>query len=258
MTDQSQNRKFANTLARGLGILRAFRASDDGLSHSDIADRTGLAGATVTRMTFTLVELGFLTHDIKTGHFRLGAAAIAVGAVASASTSFLDLAAAPMQELANRTGTLALVAVRDGDRMMLVKTWRPMGTASIWLEPGHRIPIFGASSGQAVVASLTDRAFDALAPDAALRNFRQNGYHQLLGRGFTIAPPATRYASTVNAVSVPYHAGTMGEPVAFSCGALPDMLDDDRMRDEVGPALRALVQDLERKTGRIGALARRG
>ncbi|MCE8009780.1 IclR family transcriptional regulator [Aestuariivita sp.] len=258
MTDQSENRKFANTLARGLSVLRAFRASDDGLSHSEIAQRTRLAGATVTRLTFTLAELGFLSQDGKSGHFRLGPAAIAVGSVASASANFIDLAAGPMQDLADRTGTLALMAVRDGDRMMLAKTWRPVGTASIWLEPGHRIPIHGSSSGQAVVASLNDARFSALEPDEDLRAFRQNGYEQLVGRGFTIAPERTRYAATVNAVSVPYYAGEFGEPVAFTCGALPEMLSDARMRDEVGPDLRQVVRDLELKTGRSTALARRG
>ncbi|WP_050928146.1 IclR family transcriptional regulator [Aestuariivita boseongensis] len=258
MTDQSESRKFANTLARGLSVLRAFRASDDGLSHSDIAQRTGLAGATVTRLTFTLTELGFLSHDRKTGYFRLGPAAIAVGSVASASANFLDLVSGPMQDLADKTGTLALMAVRDGDRMMLTKTWRPFGTASIWLEPGHRIPVYGSSSGQAVVASLSDARFSALNPDADLRAFRQNGYEQLVGRGFTIAPQPTRYAATVNAVSVPYFAGEFGEPVAFTCGALPEMLSDARMLNEVGPALRDVVRDLELKTGRSSALARRG
>jgi len=46
--------------------------------------------------------------------------------------------------------------------------------------------------------------------------------------------------------------------VAFSCGALPEMLSDERMLTEVGPALRDAVRDLDRRTGRAGALARRG
>ena len=58
--------------------------------------------------------------------------------------------------------------------------------------------------------------------------------------------------------SVPYFAGEFGEPVAFTCGALPEMLSDARMLNEVGPALRDVVRDLELKTGRSSALARRG
>ena len=46
--------KFATTLARGLSILRAFRVSDDGLTHAQIAERTGLPKPTLTQLTYTL------------------------------------------------------------------------------------------------------------------------------------------------------------------------------------------------------------
>lgn len=253
-----KDRRFASTLARGLSVLRAFRASDDGLSHMEIAERTGLPNATVSRLTYTLRELGYLSHAGKNDRYRLGPAALAIGNVASASVSFLETASDPMQALANETGTLGLLAVRDGEKMLLVKTWRPERTASIWLEPGHRIPIFGSSSGIAVMACLSDAAFEALQPDDELRAFRQAGYEQLLARGFAIAPRDTRYAATVNAVSVPFHAGEFGEPAAFSCGALPDMLSDERMEQEVGPKLRDAVRALETRTGRSPALLKRG
>ncbi|MBW4707145.1 helix-turn-helix domain-containing protein [Roseobacter sp. YSTF-M11] len=258
MNKPDTDRKFANTLARGLSVLSAFRASDDGLSHAQIAERTGLPKPTISRLTYTLCELGFLTHASRNEKFRLGPAAIALGSVATLSASFFDLIAEPMQQLANQTGTLGLIAVRDTDRMMLVKTWRPEGTAAIWLEPGHRIPLFGSSSGQATLAVLADDKFEALAPDADLRAFRQDGYAQLLAQGFTIAPRPTRYARTVNAVSVPYFALEFGAPVSISCGALPEMLTDERMLQEVGPALRDVVRDLEHRTGHAPALARRG
>jgi DNA-binding IclR family transcriptional regulator len=258
MNDQTTDRKFANTLARGLSVLRVFRVSDDGLTHSVIAERTGLPKPTVSRLTYTLVELGYLSHGGKNDRFRLGPSAIAMGSVASAAVTFIDLVSDQMQALANETETLGLIAVRDGDKMLLVKTWRPQSAASIWLEPSHRIPIYGSSSGQAVLAALSTDKFDALAPDENLRAYRQDGYAQLLANGFTIARADTRYADTVNAVSVPYAASEFGEPVAFSCGALPANLDDTRMQTTVGPALRDTVRALEQKTGAPRALVRRG
>lgn len=254
----STDRKFANTLARGLGILRAFRASDNGLTHAEIAQRTGLPKPTISRLTYTLCELGYLSHGGRNERFRLGPAAVALGSVASLSISFVDLASDAMQKLADDTGTLALIAVRDGDRMLLVKTWRPRDVATIWLEPGHRIPMFGSSSGQAVLATMGEDRFATLDPDAALTQFRSEGYDQLIGQGFVVAPEATRYAGTVNAVSVPYFAGEFGEPVAFTCGALPRDLTDARILANVGPALRDTVRALETQTGHAPALTRRG
>jgi DNA-binding IclR family transcriptional regulator len=151
-----------------------------------------------------------------------------------------------------------LIAGRDGDRLLLVKTWRPQGVATIWLEPGYRIPMFGSSSGQAVLATMADDRFDALERAADMAAFRQGGYDQLIGQGFVIAPAPTRYAHTVNAVSVPYYANEFGESVAFTCGALPRDLPDMRMLNIVGPALRDAVRALEQRIGHAPALTRRG
>jgi DNA-binding IclR family transcriptional regulator len=257
IAELGEGRKFASTLARGLSILRAFRAGDSGLTHSELVERTGLAGATVTRLAYTLAALGYLSHGGKNQFYRLGPAAVALGNVAQASVSFFDLASDAMQELANRTGTLSLIAVRDGMRMMLVKTWRPVDTPSIWLEPGHRVPVYGSSSGQAALAALSDARFLTLDGASGLREFRQDGYEQLVAKGFTITPDALRYAATVNSVSVPLFATEFGEPVAFTCGATPEMLSRARMTEEVGPALRDLVRQLEQRTGRSSALSYR-
>lgn len=258
MTQAVTDRKFANTLARGMRVLRAFRASDNGLSHAQIAERTGLPKPTISRLTYTLCELGYLSHGGRNDRFRLGPAAIVLGSVAATAVSFVDMVSDEMQELADVTGTLALIAVRDGDRMMLVRTWRPATASTIWLEPGHRIPLHGSSSGMAYLAALDAERFAALDPDTDMQAFRQDGYAQLVGNGFAIAPESTRYASTVNAVSVPYNAAEFGEAVAFTCGATPDVLPRARMHDVVGPALHGLVKELENRTGRTPALSRRG
>jgi len=258
MTGQVTDRKFANTLARGLDVLRAFRASDNGLTHAQIADRTGLPKPTISRLTYTLCELGYLSHGGRNDRFRLGPAAIVLGSVASVSVGFVDMVSDDMQRLADATGTLALISVRDSDRMMLVRTWRPASASAIWLEPGHRIPVHGSSSGMAYLAALDDERFASMSPDEDMQIFRQKGYDQLLARGFVITPDGTRYASTVNAVSVPYYANEFGEAVAFTCGGTPDALPRKRMQNDVGPALHALVKELENRTGCAPALCRRG
>ncbi|EEB84591.1 IclR family transcriptional regulator [Roseobacter sp. GAI101] len=251
------DRKFANTLARGMAVLRAFRASDSGLTHAQIADRTGLPKPTVSRLTYTLCSLGYLSHGGRNDRFRLGPSAIALGSVASVAVNFLDLASDAMQQLADDTGTLGLVAVRDDARMMLVRTWRPQNASTIWLEPGHRIPILGSSSGMAVVASLSEERFEQLTADPDMRQFRAEGFKQLVAQGFASSLGDSRYANGVHAVSVPYFAEEFGEPVAFSMGATPGDLPDARIQNEVGPALRDLVRALETRTGRKPALSRR-
>ena len=51
------------SLVRGVEILRAFRPGADLLGNGEIAERTGLSRATVSRLTQTLVDTGLLEHD---------------------------------------------------------------------------------------------------------------------------------------------------------------------------------------------------
>ncbi|KZL06602.1 IclR family transcriptional regulator [Pseudovibrio sp. Ad26] len=265
---EEKDRRFATTLARGLQVLRAFRASDDGLGNQEISQRTGIPKSTVSRLTFTLQQLGYLSHARRHDRYRFGPAALALGNIASASVSFIEAANPMMQQLADETGTLALLAVLDENKMLLTKTWRPQGAPAIWLEVGHRIPITGSSSGHAYLASVTDHEFaqvceriqgrDESIGAEALQAARNAGYSQLLAQGFIIVDEDKRYAENINAVSTGFRSHDFGEPVAISCGATPDMLSYERMQNEVGPKLRDRVKELERALGLPSVLINRG
>ncbi len=261
-----KDRRFATTLARGLQVLRAFRASDDGLGNQEISQRTGIPKSTVSRLTFTLQQLGYLSHARRHDRYRFGPAALALGNIASASVSFIETANPIMQQLADETGTLALLAVLDENKMLLTKTWRPQGAPAIWLEVGHRIPITGSSSGLAYLASVSDREFARVCervgdhghPIEVLEAARADGYSQMLAQGFVVVGEDQRYAENINAVSVGFRSQDFGEPVAISCGATPDMLGYERMHEEVGPKLRDRVKELERALGLPSVLVNRG
>ena len=257
-TELEKDRRFATTLARGLSVLRAFRASDDGLGNAEIAERTGLPKSTVSRLTFTLQALGYLTHARRHDRYRPGPALLALGNMANASLSFVDLSGPLMQRLADTTGTLSLLLVRDGGRMLIVKTWRPRNVASLWLEVGHRLPFHGSSSGHAMLAALSEDGFAAAVKDAAgdrgltpaqALEDRRAAHNQIVTQGFVITDPASYFAANIHAVAVPFMARELGDPVVFTCGAMPDALPVDRMQTDVGPKLTATVRDLERMMG---------
>ena len=72
----SGDRLFVAALARGLAILRCFRSGDRYLGNQEIARRTGLAKPTVSRLTYTLKRIGFLTHSKAREEYALGAGEI--------------------------------------------------------------------------------------------------------------------------------------------------------------------------------------
>ncbi|ETX12983.1 IclR family transcriptional regulator [Roseivivax halodurans JCM 10272] len=261
------DRRFATTLARGLAVLRAFRPSDDGLGNAEISQRTGLPKSTVSRLTFTLQALGYLNHAQRHDRYRPGPALLALGNVASSSISFVELAGPIMQRAADETGTLSLLLVRDDRKLLIVKTWRPRDVSSLWLEVGHRVPFHGSSSGHALLASLSETAFegavDRIAGDRGLTRerageIRLEAWGQLLAQGFVITDPAEYFAPSIHAVARPFQSRDLSEPVIFTCGAMPKDLSVERMRDDVGPRLNAAVQELERIMGQRSTLTMRG
>ncbi|CUH40501.1 Pca regulon regulatory protein [Jannaschia seosinensis] len=259
MKDFSEtDRRFATTLARGLSVLRAFRPSDDGLGNAEIAERTGLPKSTVSRLTYTLHALGYLSHARHGERYRPGPALLALGNVAAASIGFAELAGPIMQRLADETRTMALLGVRDRERLLLTKVWRPNGVSSIWLDVGHRVPFRGSSSGACYLAALPDDALPRIVEEVGgdrdltlelAHRIRQEAFGQLILRGFVITPPAEYFAPNIHAVSTPFQSPDLSEPVVFTCGALPDDLNVVRMEQEVGPVLRAAVCELQTKLG---------
>lgn len=258
--DYEADRNFATTLARGLSVLRAFRTGDDGLTNAQIAERTGLPKSTVSRLTFTLGCLGYLTQPQRNDRYRPGPTLLAMGHVAASSLAFLDPAEEMMQQLADLTGTLVLFAVRDRDKVALMRTWRPQQAASIWLEVGHRLPIGASSSGMAVLGATTREEFGWLLgdrPDSPLdgsdyETLRLEARDQLMANGYTVVRKEQRYSRNIAAVSVPFRSSRLAGPVAFSCGALDDVLPLDRIHSEVGPRLQQTVARLQILIGQQG------
>lgn len=68
---------FATTLARGLSLVEAFGPDDLWLGNAELSRRTGLSKPTVSRLTSTLIELGYLTRN-GDGKFRPGVRLLAL------------------------------------------------------------------------------------------------------------------------------------------------------------------------------------
>jgi DNA-binding MarR family transcriptional regulator len=62
----SDDRQFVSALARGLRVLRVFASAHETLSNRALADRTALSKPTISRLTYTLSRLGYLSHDRET------------------------------------------------------------------------------------------------------------------------------------------------------------------------------------------------
>ncbi len=147
----AQNR----SLERGMEILRAFRPGAGLLGNSELADRTGLSPATVSRLTQTLVRCGMLDHDPRERAYRLAAPLLSLGQAMRAGSPLLQVAAPLMRSMAEELKINVGLATRDRDEMVYLESVRYNRKVSLRnVVAGLRVPIELTSLGRAYLAAI--------------------------------------------------------------------------------------------------------
>ena len=145
------------SLERGVEILRAFRPGADLLGNGEIADRTGLSRATVSRLTRTLVETGLLEHVRTERAYRLAAPLLSFAHAMRAGSSVLQCVAPLMRSYAEKLRVNVGLAVADRDDMVYLESVRYNRRVSMRnVVAGQRVPIELTSLGRAYLAALKE------------------------------------------------------------------------------------------------------
>ncbi|RDK04928.1 IclR family transcriptional regulator [Cupriavidus lacunae] len=141
------------SLERGIEILRAFRPGSDVLGNGDLAERTGLARSTVSRLTQSLVDTGFLQYDAALRAYRLGAPVLSLAHAMHTGSAVLHVAAPLMRELAQAEHLNVGLAMADRDEMVYLESIRYSRKVSLrTVVTGQRVPMALTSLGRAWLA----------------------------------------------------------------------------------------------------------
>ncbi len=182
------------SLERGIEILRAFKPGADLLGNGDLAERTGLSRATVSRLAQTLVDSGMLMHDRRRRAYRLAAPILSLAHAMRSGSPVLQFASPLMRKEAETRKINVGLAVADRSEMVYLESVRYSRRVS-WrnVVAGQRIPMELTSLGRAWLAVAADAERHALFSqfrlrraaswtdlegdiDAALESVRQHGY----------------------------------------------------------------------------------
>ena len=149
---------------RGLEILRCFRPDDGPLGNQELAERTGLPKATVSRLTYTLSKLGYLDYLNEEGKYRMGVPVLGLGYACLGGMKILETVQPHLQELADYAGDGALVVLggRDDLKMIYLACARSVGVISLQLNVGSRISLARSSVGRAYIAAMKQDEREAL------------------------------------------------------------------------------------------------
>ena len=226
---------YVQSFARGLEVIRSFRAEAPAQTLSDVAAHTGLTRAGARRILLTLQTLGYVQSDGRL--FRLTPRILDLGFAYLSSMPIWNLAEPVMEALRDEVKESCSTAVLDATDIVYVLRVPTHKIMSITLGVGSRLPAYCTSIGRVLLADLPDdevmarlRASDLRAltrstltdPDALLvrvRQARKQGWclvNQELEEGLiSLAAPITNRAGrTVAALNISGQANRTNAKVA--------------------------------------------
>ncbi|HSV83036.1 MAG TPA: IclR family transcriptional regulator [Ramlibacter sp.] len=256
----SSDRQFVTALARGLELLGCFTPEQPLLGNADLARRTGMARSSVSRLTHTLLKLGYLEYDGTTGAYRVGLRVLPLQPAALAGTHLAEMAA-HVEELGSRLGATVLLTVYEQYGFTVIHGASTATAVNAGDLVGRRYPIPRRAMGRAYMACCSgheqekilahlaegDQDMQAVLEgelDHAVRSYRSQGYCTSLG---DVRPGN-------HSIGVILHLPHLGRRAALACGGPADRMTRQFLRDQVGPRLMESAANIERASvGLVGS-----
>jgi DNA-binding IclR family transcriptional regulator len=252
LTEESGDRQFITALARGLSLLR-FLANGETLGTTDLAKRSGLSNAVVSRLCYTLANLNYMEYLPEYGKYRMGDACLSLGYLYMANDLVSHVARPLMIELAEFARVPVGIGHRQEFNIMQIAMEGAQDHLSLRQGVGSISPIERTAMGNAYLAGLTESEREDLLAQLAPRipdmevvrrqiDANIDLYHK---RGFCLNDRT--WLPHIRAVGAPLRMRDSGTVLAFNCGGIADFLDLDHLMNEVGPRLANLIRDVEKK-----------
>ncbi len=244
------DRRFVRAFAKGLDVLRAFAPSYPMLGNKQIALRTGLPKATVSRFTFTLTQLGYLGYDAAMDQYRIASRVLSLGIGALRGLDLVRAARPLMDELARTCHVNVGLAAPDGLEMIYIEAIRGAGNLQHSLDIGSRIPMHSTSMGRAYLATLeprergkrlTELARAAEVPVTGLRASIREALASIEKRRYCIA----RWQPEIVAAAVSLRVPPGETQYVLNCGGPNYLVDETRLANDVAPRLVGIASHLE-------------
>jgi len=251
LAEHAGDRQFATTLARGMELLRCFTPEEPLLGNRELARRLQLPAATVSRLTYTLVAMGYLAQDEHQGKYRLGSAVISLGYPLLELFNVRRRARPLMLELSRVTGGSVSIGVRDRFNIVYIEAIRSDNKRIYPLDVGTSHSLAGTAIGRAYLMSCSPPEREAL-----LNQLRLKAPQEWARFGTELMRNVAQYPRNgccvsvgevypdVQAVAVPLGRIDQGEPAALNCSFQGRALDRAWLIEEIAPQLQTLARQL--------------
>lgn len=247
--DYEGDRQFATTLARGMELLRCFTPREPVLGNKDLSQRLGLPAPTVSRLTYTLLCMGYLAQDESYGKYRLGSTVLSLGTPLLELFTMRQRARPAMIELAQDTGATVSIGIRDRLSIVYIEAIRPRSRSAYSLDVGTTHSLAGTAVGRAWLMACAPDERDAL-----LNQIRVKAPEEWAKYGQQLLRNLSLYAKwgccvsvgevhpDVQAVAVPLGRIDRGETAAINCAFTGKTLSESWLREQIAPRLLSVAR----------------
>ena len=248
--------QFVSSVARAFSLLRCFESGAQHLGNQEMARQTGLPKPTVSRLTFTLSALGYLSYSASLEKYSLGMGVLSLGHAFMKGNDIVAVARPLMRELADYTQSAVMLAAADGMRMVLLEVCQGDATFQMKLEPGARVPHGSTALGRADLAARPLDVFERRLADferecepgywprirAGIVRARQDYEHY--GFCFSLGD----WNPEVFAIGVPMVSADRSRVLAFNCSGRVSVMTREKLVQDFGPRLVALRDKVHEMT----------
>lgn len=249
MEEYAGDKQFATTLARGLELLHCFTPERPILGNSEMASMLNLPKSTVSRLSYTLLCLGYLTATEYYGKYQLGSATLSLGYPLLAQFTIRRSARPLMHRLAKALNCNVSIGIRDRFSMVYIEVIRASGGIVYSHDVGSTHPLLGTSMGRAYLLGCMPTVREALLNQVKIKEPEQwRLYGDKVQENIRDYPQygcctsVAEVVPDVQAVAVPLGRVHGIDVAALSCtfqGRVPDL---DWLRREIAPQLQSVAR----------------
>jgi DNA-binding IclR family transcriptional regulator len=239
---------------RVVDILELLAASRDGLALHEISAQLEAPKSSLLPLLRALTARGYLAPGAG-GGYRLGPAALALGAGSASQRDLADVAHPALVELMRRTGETVFLGVLAGDGLSVVYVDKVESEQIIRYAAGvgDRRPLHATSSGKAILAFLPAEQRERILKSLTLARHTER----------TVTSPAA-LRTTLDEIQRTGVCVSLDEMVRGAAGVAAPIFDRQGRvtgvctvagpTDRVRPQLRALTAEARRTAAAVSAL----
>lgn len=247
------DRSFVTALARGLKVLETLSREPDGLGNTALARVTGLPKPTVTRLTHTLVSLGYLRFDKARSAYSVTPKLMSLGVNAAAIVDMADLAMPELKRLRDgpNSGVTASLTEFVGARVIWRTVVQSRQQNALWMQAGVVADVLQTAAGRVkLVASDPSVQQDMIkgikaqgGTEADIDSEFQAAKEEYASKGYCTG--FRRWRADVNAIAVPICVPGSHKMYSISVGGPAVYVGEHELEMVYAPLLKAAAARIE-------------